>query len=299
MSKEREYTKGFVTSKDGTTIGYRQMGQGPSIILLHGGISSSQYFMKLGTALCDEFTVYIPDRRGRGLSGPFGNNYGLQREVEDLDALLKKTDAGYVFGGSSGGLIALQASITLPDINKIVTYEPVVYVNKSEMDRFNAIVQRFDQELAKGELTTAMVTSLDVYSQIDPEEKSSFLFHLPSVIWRPIFRLILEQDERNTKGDDVSLKELMPTLKFDVQLVNETEGKLDDFKEVTADVILLNGSKSPIFLKNSINTLKELLPHVKHIELQGLDHDSAQNYGKPEIIAKEIKHFYKEHTTEE
>ena len=134
---------------------------------------------------------------------------------------------------------------------------------------------------------------MNVFTKLDPEEKSSFIYHLPSLIWRPIFRLILEVDERNVKGDDVTLKELMPTLKFDVQLVNETEGKLDSFKKVQAEVLLLNGSKSPIFLKNSINALKNVLPRVKHVELLGLDHDSAQNYGKPEIIAKEINSFYK------
>ncbi|MGZ7160336.1 MAG: alpha/beta fold hydrolase [Methanobacterium sp.] len=290
-NKNKTYIKGSVTSKDGTNIGYRQMGSGTGIILMHGGISSSQYFMKLGTALSNEFTVYIPDRRGRGMSGPFGDNYSLQREVEDLDALLKKTGAQYVFGGSSGGLIAMQSSITLPDIQKIVTYEPVVYINKDEMDRFNDIVQHFSQELDEGDFTTAMITSLDVYNKIDPEEKSSLIYHLPSVIWKPIFGLILNVDERNVKDDDVTLKELMPTLKYDVQLVNETEGKLDDFKNVDAEVLLLNGSKSPIFLKHSIEALSKLLPHVTHKELQGLDHDSAQDYGKPEVIAQEIKSF--------
>jgi len=67
--------------------------------------------MKLGKALSDVFTVYIPDRRGRGLSGPFGDNYNLQREVEDLDALLKKTGAHYLFGPSSGGIIVLETAL--------------------------------------------------------------------------------------------------------------------------------------------------------------------------------------------
>ena len=47
------------------------MGSGPCIILLHGGIMGSQNLMKLGTALSDKFTEYLPDRRGRGISGPF------------------------------------------------------------------------------------------------------------------------------------------------------------------------------------------------------------------------------------
>ncbi len=58
MSKEKEYTKDSVISKDGTTIGYRQMGSGPGLILLHGGINASQHMMKLGTLLSDEYTVH-------------------------------------------------------------------------------------------------------------------------------------------------------------------------------------------------------------------------------------------------
>lgn len=293
MSKEPEYIKGFVTSKDGTTIGYRQMGSGPGLILLHGGISSSQYFMKLGAVLSDEFTVYIPDRRGRGLSGPFGDDYGLDREVEDLDAIIKKTSAHYIFGASTGGLIALQSSITLSDIQKIVTYEAHVYVNKTEMDRFNAIVQHFDEELAEGDEVTAMINvQEDLLTKIDPEEKSPLIAYIPNFIWKPIFQHVLASDEKNVKGDDVTLKVLMPTLKFDIQLVNETEGKLDDFKNVSAEVLLLGGSKSPLFLKHSLAALNKKLPHVSCKELKGLDHDSAQNYGKPEVIAKEIKEFF-------
>jgi len=64
------YITGSVSSRDGTKIGYQQLGSGPGIILLHGGANASQSFMKIGKALSDKFTVYIPDRRGRGLSGP-------------------------------------------------------------------------------------------------------------------------------------------------------------------------------------------------------------------------------------
>ena len=202
MSKDLKYTKGFIISEDGTTVGYRQMGSGPGLFLLHGGISSSQYFMKLGAALSDEFTVYIPDRRGRGLSGPFGNNYNTKREVEDLDALLKKTDAHYIFGASSGGLISLQASLTLSNIHKITTYEPLVYADKSEMDKFNASVQHFDKELSEGKDVTAMVdiTKADGHPQ-------GVFYKLPDFIMKIFFKLVLTQDDRSVKGDDVTIKD--------------------------------------------------------------------------------------------
>jgi len=288
MGKKDEYSKGYVTSLDGTTIGYRQMGKGPGIILLHGGISSSQYFMKLGKALSDEFTVYIPDRRGRGLSGPFGDNYGLDREVEDMDAILKKTDAHYIFGSSSGGLISLQASISLPIIHKIALYEPVVHVEIPEMEEFNASVEQFDKELAEGKDLKAMVDITKAEGH--PE---GVFYKLPDSIMKIIFKVILFEDELMVKGDDVSIEDLMPTLKFDVQLVNETKGKLEDYRDVPAEVLLLSGSKtkSNVLLQKSLNTLNKLLPHVEWMELEGLDHDSPQNYGKPEIIAKKIKNF--------
>src|SRR4029453_1234848 len=79
------YTTGFVTSKDGTTIGYRQFGHGPGVVLLHGTMSSAHNHMQLAEALADAFTVYVPDRRGRGLSGPFSKDYSIQTEVEAPD----------------------------------------------------------------------------------------------------------------------------------------------------------------------------------------------------------------------
>src|SRR6185503_9599904 len=89
-----------------------------------GGLMASQDFAELASLLADEFTVYVPDRRGRGLSGPHGHNYNLQREVEDLQALLEKTNAHYVFGLSSGAVLSLQAALQLPQIHKLAVFEP-------------------------------------------------------------------------------------------------------------------------------------------------------------------------------
>ncbi len=84
------YSIGSVTSQDGTTISYRQLGYGPGVVLLHGAMESAQSHMQLAEALADTFTVYVPDRRGRGLSGPYGKDYSIQEDVEDMDALLTK-----------------------------------------------------------------------------------------------------------------------------------------------------------------------------------------------------------------
>jgi pimeloyl-ACP methyl ester carboxylesterase len=113
------YSVGTVISRDGTTIGYRQFGHGPGIVLVHGSMQAAQNFGKLASALADAFTVYVPDRRGRGVSGPPGERYCLTTECEDLDALLAATGTHNVFGLSSGALIALEAARTLPAIHRV------------------------------------------------------------------------------------------------------------------------------------------------------------------------------------
>lgn len=157
MAENKSYTTDSVISKDGTNIGYRQMGNGPGIILLHGGVNASQNLMKLGTILSDEFTVYIPDRRGRGMSGPYGDNYSIEREDEDLDALLKKTGANCVFGTADGALFALHAAISNKNIRKVAAYEPLVFVGQKGLDEFKAGIEHFNKNINNGNAAKAVV----------------------------------------------------------------------------------------------------------------------------------------------
>ena len=66
----RPSSVGSVRSNDGTPIGYYELGQGPGLILVHGAGQSSENLRTLARELSDAFTVYVPDRRGRGMSGP-------------------------------------------------------------------------------------------------------------------------------------------------------------------------------------------------------------------------------------
>ena len=72
QTHDTEITTGAVQSADGTTIGYRRFGDGPAIIVVSGAMISSKSHLGLARALADDFAVYLPDRRGRGLSGPYG-----------------------------------------------------------------------------------------------------------------------------------------------------------------------------------------------------------------------------------
>ena len=110
------------------------------------------------------------------------------------------------------------------------------------------------------------------------------------LVW--LFRQILRRDAESVKGDDVPLQELITTFHFDYQLVVEMQGTLESFKAVPADVLLLGASKSPAFLKHTLDALEDVIPHVHRIELQGLSHGAALDGGKPERVAHEIRRFF-------
>jgi len=122
------FAQGSVTSRDGTRIGYRQIGHGPAVVLLHGGMQAAQDFTLLAESLSSSFSVYVPDRRGRGLS-PAATCANLAQQCEDLEALLLESGAHRVFGLSSGAIVAIYGALGIPAIQKVAVYEPPVSIH--------------------------------------------------------------------------------------------------------------------------------------------------------------------------
>jgi pimeloyl-ACP methyl ester carboxylesterase len=283
MAKPGLYTTGSVTSKDGTIIGHRKLGLGPGIILVHGGMQASQNLMKLATDLSDTFTVYIPDRRGRGMSGAPGAGYGIRKECEDIEALMTRFRVQNLFGLSSGALISLQAALVIPAIRKVALYEPPLSINHSTPTGW---VKRFDGEIAQGKFAAALVTVLRGL------RASPVFLRMPQFLLTPFVKLALANQAKGARRDEVPLKTLIPTMHFDAQLVLETEGALESFKAVNAEVLLLGGGKSQQYLRLALDALSAVLPHVRRVELEGLDHLGPDNSGKPERVAQELRRFF-------
>jgi pimeloyl-ACP methyl ester carboxylesterase len=114
-----------VRSADGTSIAYERMGSGPDLVLVDGAFCGISFgpSRALATELASSFTVSYYDRRGRG-SSTDTQPYSVQREVEDLEAVLGTTaGAAYVYGVSSGGALALEAAAAGAPIAKLLVYE--------------------------------------------------------------------------------------------------------------------------------------------------------------------------------
>ena len=261
----------------------------------------------------------MPDRRGRGGSGPAGDHYGLTAECGDLDALLLKTGAHNVFGLSSGALISLQAALTLPAIRKVALYEPPLSIKHSTPIGW---LQRYDREIAAGKLGSAMVTAitgtqmallffrmvpraildpvLNAATRAGASDQAGRAVETPAPRRRSLRMLVApvrrasRRDVTAPDQDDVPLRDLVPTMHYDGQLVIESEGSLASFRGVSADVLLLGGIRSPSYLKKALLGLERVLPHVRRVDLPAVGHLAADNSGKPNLVAAELRRFFSE-----
>ncbi len=124
-------TTSTVRSSDGTTISYLSVGSGPTVIVVPGALSLANDYTAFARALAEHFTVHTIERRGRGQSGPQGNDYSIVKECEDVLALQRKTGASLLVGHSFGGLVALEAARDNRAFASVAVYEPGVSIDGS------------------------------------------------------------------------------------------------------------------------------------------------------------------------
>ncbi len=278
----------FATSKDGTRIGYRQVGHGPGLVVLHGTASSGYNHVQLARSLADAFTVYLPDRRGRGLSGQYGESYSVEKDVDDLDALLAETGAHDVFGVSSGGLILLRALVALPAVGRAAIYEAPLLVSDDPTP--TAALERLDREIAQGRAAAALITGM-----IAGEMGPPLVRAMPRWLLERLVKSAISREDKRGSGDYVSMKAIAQTLRYDFQLVIEMQGKLEAFRAIGNEVLLLGGSKSPAYLRRGLDALEKALPRAQRVQLPRLDHAAPWNRdrgGKPAPVAFELRRFF-------
>jgi pimeloyl-ACP methyl ester carboxylesterase len=112
-----------VTSKDGTTIAFERLGSGPPVVLVCGGSVDRTADAAIAQGLASHFTVFNYDRRGRGDSGDT-QPYAIEREVEDIDAVIGAAGgSAFLWGSSSGAVLALIAAESVP-VTKLALWEP-------------------------------------------------------------------------------------------------------------------------------------------------------------------------------
>jgi len=123
-------TTGHVVSADGSRIGWVQRGQGPALVMVHGATADHTRWSNVEVALAQHFTLYMVDRRGRGLSAAeAGGDYRIVREAEDIRAVVAaaaRAQGGpvFLFGHSYGGICVFDAAQGNAEVARLLVYEP-------------------------------------------------------------------------------------------------------------------------------------------------------------------------------
>ncbi|HZE84707.1 MAG TPA: alpha/beta hydrolase, partial [Puia sp.] len=136
-------TTNTTISKDGTMIAYHITGSGPVVILVDGAFCSKDFgpMPKIAPLLAEKFTVITYDRRARGESGDT-KPYAVEREIEDLQALISIAGGtAFLFGISSGAILAARAAARGLNIKRLVLFEPPYVGNKQQRRPENAVEQ--------------------------------------------------------------------------------------------------------------------------------------------------------------
>ena len=282
------YSSGTVTSKDGTVIGYRSIGRGPGLLIVQGGMGTIHNYNRPSISLADDFTVFIADRRGRGASALAytPEAAAIERHVEDVDALRQASGAEFLFGLSSGAIIALEATRALSGIEKTVLYEPPFYPDR---DVPREDIARFYREIADDDLPAAMATVIDIV-KLAPW----FVSILPRPLQEMGTSRMLREQDRSGDGPYASFRELLPTMRFDFQIVAERGDAIASYQGGQVPILLLGGSSSPPYLKSALDALEKMLPHARRNVLRGLGHSGPWNRdrrGAPQVVAEQMRSF--------
>lgn len=248
-------TTATVTSRDGTAIAFDKSGSGPAVILVDGALCyrAQGPMADLAGLLADRFTVYRYDRRGRGDSAD-AHEYSPQREVEDIAALVQ--DAGgsaRVFGISSGAGLALLAADSGIDVSSVVIYEPPFVVDDTKAPTPADTVDRLRELVARGQRGKAVKLFL---SLVDVPKFALALMPLMPA-WS-------------------KMTEVAHTLPYDMSIVGDkqrgTPLPTDSWPGVTQPVLVLDGGKSPEWMRNGVRACADALTNAEYRTLPGQTH---------------------------
>jgi pimeloyl-ACP methyl ester carboxylesterase len=244
-----------ILSRDGTPIAFSRTGNGPALIFVDGAMCYRDQGPSLAVAaqLAPHFTVFTYDRRGRGESGNT-STYSPEREVEDIDALIREAGGtASVFGVSSGAALALEAANRRLPITKLVLYEAPFIVDDTRTPIPSDFMTRLEAALAAGDRGGAVKLFMG-------------LVGVPS-----IFILLMRLMPSWSK-----LKGVAHTLPYDIQLVQEHErGKPLSparWMSATMPTLVMDGGKSPAWMRNAMRGLSSVLPNATYRTLPGQTH---------------------------
>lgn len=253
----------IATSKDGTSIAFERAGTGPALILVDaaGGFRGFGPMGPLAAELQPEFTVYRYDRRGRGDSTD-NQPYAVDREVDDLQALIDAADgSACVYGFSSGAVLALHAAARGLAIRKLALLEPPIELDDAgEPDPIGAEIAELVAAGRRGDAVEHFNRSIGV-----PDE---YLVGMRQAPWWP------------------GMEALAHTLVYDTIITSSLTA--ERLATITTPTLVIDSQGSDPRLSEWAQAVTDALPNAQRRTLPGEWHGI-----EPQVLAPVLTEFFK------
>jgi pimeloyl-ACP methyl ester carboxylesterase len=245
---------GKVLSRDGTSIAFERVGEGPPLVLVDGALCyrASGPMRPLAALLAHHFTVFLYDRRGRGESGNV-LPYAVEREIEDVEAMIQAAGGwAFLFGISSGAALALAATRSGLAVRRLGMYEAPFIVD----DRRPPVSDEF---LAHVDALVAANRRSDTVKQFMKAVGVPGLF-IALMRFLPAWS---------------RLTAVAHTVPYDFAIMRDYQKGRPlpaAWATMTVPTMAIDGGKSPAWMRNGMRALAEILPNVRYETLPGQTH---------------------------
>jgi len=253
-----------VTSKDGTKITFDRQGHGPPVVLVSGGSVDRSSNASLATILAADFTVFNYDRRGRGESGDT-QPYAIQREVEDIEAVIDAAGgSAHLYGSSSGAALALEATAAGAPVTKLALWEPPYILDENARPPKDQ-VQQYETMIAEGRRGDAAEYFMTQVVRLPAE----FAAYAKTQPWWP------------------AQEALAHTLKYDAIIMGDYSLPARSAQAVKVPTVVIFGTASMPFMPITADALAKVLPKGKVRSLEGQEHNVD-----PTVLGPVLREFF-------
>ena len=248
----------ITTSEDGTPIAYESAGAGPALVLVDGALCHREFgpARGLASALADRYTVYCYDRRRRGESG---NTlpYGVDREIEDLKAVIDTAGgSAFVAGQSSGAGLAYRAAAAGVPMRALAGYEsPWVGLRPNQDGTPRDYI---------GELKAFVLAG---------ERGKAVDYFMTKMVGGPWFLPIMFRLMRKPWKQ---LRAVAHTLPYDAEVMGaQFAVPVEELARITVPTLVMGGGKSPANMLAAQRRIADAIPGSQHRILDGQTHEVA------------------------
>ncbi|MFC8368667.1 MULTISPECIES: alpha/beta fold hydrolase [unclassified Streptomyces] len=253
-----------ISSRDGTSLAYESAGRGATIVLVSGAMSTGGTVAPLAARLSEGFRAVVYDRRGRGGSGDMAP-YAVEREVEDLAALIEAVGGeAALYGVSSGGALALRAAAGGLPVHHVAVYETPYAMSSDALEERARYTERLTAALAEGRRGDAV----ELFLRLTGLGEDVIRGARQSPMW-------------------AGMESIAPSLAYDDAVMGDGSVPRELLSSIRVPVLSIAGDASPAWMREAARAIAGSVPRGTYRTLEGQTH-----MVEPDVLAPVLADFF-------